>query len=162
MKMNIVLTPRQIYAIGHVIAQWSEFDQQIGFRISMWRGHAPKDVRTKRIGREFSYRLAYLRDDLAPHAIRKPEFAKEFARGMAMAANCKGKRDWFAHGTFCLNDNRDEQEVCVTYKWHKFRIATEKVEQLADQIGFLSGWLLNFDSRMDEDVFRALEARLEQ
>jgi len=81
---------------------------------------------------------------------------------MGKATGCKGKRDWFAHGLFALNDNKDEREICVIYKGHKFRIATAKVEALAEHIGFLSTWLMQFTSRLHEDEHRALHDKLRQ
>jgi len=165
-RMSIILTPQQVYAIGLVIVQWSAFDEQVNRKIDFWKQHpqVPPDIRSGAVGPSFKRRLAYLRDHLAPHAIpkNKPDLAADFAKGMALATGYKGKREWFAHGTFALNDNRNEDMLCVTYGWHKFSIATAKIFKLADEIALLTGWLLAFDARVHEDAHRALLDKLRQ
>jgi hypothetical protein len=165
MPMRIVLTPRQIYAVGRIIVQWSALHQFIEFKVNMWARHPalpPHERPALDDLRETNRKLSFLADASKSILADKPEFKDEFRTKLARIRSYKNKRDWFAHGTFALNDNTDPERIVVSYKDHKFKIATAKAEAMADEIALLTGWLGNFDWRANKDVHRALHERLAQ
>jgi len=163
--MEIVLSPRQIYAIGRVIVQWSALHEILEHQLIMWahdpiippeHRQKPEDIW------ETTRRLRFLRVASEHILAAQPALKREFQFNLAKITLCKGKRDWFAHGTYALQDNNNPARIVVIYKGHKFRIATAKAEALADEIGLLTGWLMNFGWRAKADIFRALLEKLPQ
>jgi len=159
MGMQINLSPRQIYAIGRVIVQWGALEPMLIFHVSLWR-MSPLIPESLRADAPPSHannkdRISFLRA-CADYIIKNNEtMRKEFHQKLAQIQGCKNKRDWFAHGTYDLQSNQSEETICVNYKKHKLRLATAKVEKLANDISLLTGWIMNFETRLHEDVLRA-------
>ena len=164
--IRIVLTPRQIYAVGHVITQWAFFDDQVNFLIGFWRcfPQVPREIANRTIRAETRYRLAHLRDELAPELFLRtnPNWQANLREEWVRQQDAKERETGLPTASSPSTTTRTSERFASSTRGTNFEIATAKVEALAEDIGFLSTWLMQFTSRLHEDEHRALHDKLRQ
>lgn len=162
---NIALSSHVLMMIGHIVAQWAALCVIIKFKVSFARGSpdVPENLRKIHVRSETKYQIDYLRKT-GPHvyANTRPKAAREFDAIMGTIGRLKGDRDALVHGTFAIADNKDPNAITVQYKRKKITFSPDDLTRIAHEIGRMSGFLMEFDTWANYEMYRSLLEKLDE